>query len=134
MTSAEGCRVLVVEDEFLVALQIEDDLLAAGYVVIGPFTSLSASIAASRTERFEMATLDLNLRGEFVYPLIDELLERKIPVLLLTGYTALDLPERFRSLPRLAKPFDGTQLVEKVQSLLRAGEMHGVVPSRSTGR
>jgi DNA-binding response OmpR family regulator len=121
MTSAERCRVLVVEDEFLVALQIEDDLLSAGYTVIGPFTSLSASIAASRTERFEMATLDLNLRGEYVYPLIDELVERKIPVLLLTGYTAFDLPERFRSLPRLAKPFEGTQLVEKVRSLFSAG-------------
>ncbi|MBP1884610.1 response regulator [Sinorhizobium mexicanum] len=120
MMKPEGCRVFVVEDEFLVALQIEDDLVAAGYVVVGPFTTLQGSITASREQTFEVATLDLNLRGEFVYPLVDELLERGLPVLLLTGYTASDLPERFRALPRLAKPFDGPELIRKVESLLNA--------------
>ncbi|THK36120.1 response regulator [Ensifer sp. MPMI2T] len=120
MTESEGCRVFVVEDEFLVALQIEDDLVAAGYVVVGPFTTLEGSITASREQKFEVATLDLNLRGEFVYPLVDELLERGVPVLLLTGYTAADLPDRFRALPRLAKPFDGPELIRQVESLLAA--------------
>ncbi|MQW89475.1 response regulator [Sinorhizobium saheli] len=120
MTLTGRCRVLVVEDEFLVALQIENDLAAAGYTVVGPFTSLSASIAASRAEHFEIATLDLNLRGEFVYPLIDELVARCIPILLLTGYADSDLPERFRALPRLGKPFDGSLLVRKIAELLPA--------------
>ncbi|MDK1387855.1 hypothetical protein ILFOPFJJ_05340 [Ensifer psoraleae] len=120
MTGAEGCRVFVVEDEFLVALQIEDDLIAAGYVVVGPFTTLQGSIDASREQNFEIATLDLNLRGEFVYPLVDELLARGVPVLLLTGYTASDLPERFRALPRLAKPFNGPELIRQVENLLAA--------------
>lgn len=118
MKRPEQFRVFVVEDEFLVALQIEEDLAVAGYTVIGPFTSLGASIAASRTERFDVATLDLNLRGEFVYPLLDELLERKLPVLLLTGYAVSDLPERYRALPRLTKPFDGPALIAKIESLL----------------
>ncbi|AFL49823.1 DNA-binding response OmpR family regulator [Sinorhizobium fredii] len=120
MTATQPCRVFVVEDEFLVALQIEDDLIAAGYLVVGPFTSLSTSIAASRAERFDVATLDLNLRGELVYPLVDELLERRVPVLLLTGYAVSDLPERFRSLPRLTKPFDGSELISRVRSLVPA--------------
>ncbi|WEX75444.1 response regulator [Sinorhizobium numidicum] len=120
MMGSEGRRVFVVEDEFLVALQIEDDLIAAGYAVIGPFTTLDGSIAASRVEHFDVATLDLNLRGEFVYPLVDELIARNVPVLLLTGYTVSDLPERFRSLPRLAKPFDGSELTRKVESLFLA--------------
>ncbi|HXV31987.1 MAG TPA: response regulator [Sinorhizobium sp.] len=118
MKRSGQCRVLVVEDEFLVALQIEDDLTAAGYTVIGPFTSLNASIIASRTESFEIATLDLNLRGEFVYPLVDELLERGVPILLLTGYAVSDLPERYRALPRLTKPFDGAALAKQIRSLL----------------
>ncbi|ASY72670.1 transcriptional regulator [Sinorhizobium fredii USDA 205] len=120
MTAAQPCRVFVVEDEFLVALQIEDDLIAAGYLVVGPFTSLSTSIAASRAETFDVATLDLNLRGEFVYPLVDELLERHVPVLLLTGYAGSDLPERFRCLPRLTKPFDGSELISRIKSMVPA--------------
>ncbi|QFI69818.1 response regulator [Sinorhizobium alkalisoli] len=111
-------RVFVVEDEFLVALQIEEDLVAAGYAVIGPFTTLSASIAASRTELFEVATLDLNLRGELGYPLVDELIERHVPVLLLTGYARSDLPEQYRTLPCLTKPFDGTALIRSIRNLL----------------
>ncbi|MDX0629745.1 response regulator [Sinorhizobium medicae] len=117
MNAGNRCRVLVVEDEFLVALQIEADLLAAGYVVVGPFTSLAQSISAARAHPFDIATLDLNLRGEFAYPLVDELVDRKVPVLLLTGYAAHDLPERFRALPRLAKPFDGTQLIRKISDV-----------------
>ncbi|PDT53137.1 MULTISPECIES: response regulator [Sinorhizobium] len=120
MTATQPYRVFVVEDEFLVALQIEDDLITAGYLVVGPFTSLSTSIAASRAESFDVATLDLNLRGELVYPLVDELLERQVPVLLLTGYAPSDLPERFRALPRLSKPFDGTELVTSIRSLVPA--------------
>ncbi|WP_324763752.1 response regulator (plasmid) [Sinorhizobium meliloti] len=117
MNPGDRCRVLVVEDEFLVALQIEDDLVAAGYSVIGPFTSLAQSFSAVRAHPFDIATLDLNLRGEFAYPLVDELMEREVPVLLLTGYTVFDLPERFRALPRLAKPFNGTQLIQKIKGL-----------------
>ncbi|MBP2233535.1 DNA-binding response OmpR family regulator [Sinorhizobium kostiense] len=118
MTPAEPCRVFVVEDEFLVALQIEEDLAAAGYMVVGPFTSLASSLAALRTEHFEVATLDLNLRGEPGYPLVDALLERRVPVLLLTGYAVSDLPERYRALPRLTKPFDGATLIRNIASLL----------------
>ncbi len=113
-------RVFVVEDEFLVALQIEEDLVTAGYAVVGPFTTLSASIAASRTEVFDVATLDLNLRGELGYPLVDELIERHVPVLLLTGYAMSDLPERYRPLPCLAKPFDATSLIRNIRNLLSA--------------
>jgi DNA-binding response OmpR family regulator len=117
MNPGDRCRVLVVEDEFLVALQIEDDLVAAGYSVIGPFTSLAQSISAVRVHPFDIATLDLNRRGDFAYPLVDELMEREVPVLLLTGYTVFDLPERFRALPRLAKPFNGMQLIQKIKGL-----------------
>lgn len=60
MNHGDQCRVLVVEDEFLVALQIEADLVAAGYSVIGPFTSLAQSISAARAHPFDIATLDLS--------------------------------------------------------------------------
>ncbi|WP_112806110.1 response regulator [Ensifer sp.] len=110
--------VLVVEDEFLLAIQIEDDLMAAGFSVIGPFTSLRTSIAAARRETPQAATLDVNLNGEFVYPVADELIARGIPVLLLTGYAASDLPEPYRSLPRLAKPFNTRDLIRTLEHLL----------------
>lgn len=122
MERSAQCRVFVVEDEFLIALQIEDELAAAGYTVVGPFASLEASTAALLKESFEIATLDLNLRGEFAYPLLDVLLERKLPVLLLTGYSVADLPERYRKLPRLAKPFEGAALVKQIRDLCGGNE------------
>ena len=77
-------------------------------------------MAASRTEVYEVATLDLNLRGELGYPLVDELVERNVPVLLLTGYAKSDLPERYRTLPCLTKPFDATSLIRNIRNLLAA--------------
>jgi DNA-binding response OmpR family regulator len=108
-------RVLVVEDEFLLALALQEDLATAGFLIAGPYTKLAAAIEASRRERFDVAVLDVNLNGERIYPLADELLERKIPFVLLTGYGAADLPERFRRLPRLPKPYEMSNLLSEVR-------------------
>jgi CheY-like chemotaxis protein len=99
-------RVLIVEDEFFVAIQIESALQSFGCETIGPFTRLDVAIQASRRERFDLAVLDINLNQTLVYPLADELSLRRIPFVFLTGYAHADLPETYRSLPRIQKPFD----------------------------
>lgn len=111
-------RILVVEDEYLLAIGLEDDLEELGCAVVGPFMDLESATAASRDEHFDLAILDVNLNGDMVYPLADELIERGETVLLLTGYSAADLPERFRSLPRIGKPHDLTKLGREVRRLL----------------
>jgi len=109
-----GLRVLIVEDEFLLAMSLEDDLVAAGCSPIGPFANLASATEAAHREEFDLAILDVNLNGEVIFPLADELLSRSKPFVLVTGYGAASLPERFRSLPRLAKPYDLTNLIKEI--------------------
>lgn len=110
-----GVRVFVVEDEILLALTLEDDLREAGFAMLGPYTTLANALQASRRENFDLALLDVNLHGEAVFPLADELIARNIPVVLLTGYGAADLPERFRVLPRLQKPYEPSVLARQLR-------------------
>lgn len=109
-------RVLIAEDEFLVGIQLEEDLRSAGCAIVGPFATLEAAIRASRGERFDLAILDINLNGTRVYPLADELAARAIPYIFLSGYLPTDLPERFRRSPQIAKPHDPAALIREVRA------------------
>lgn len=122
MTAAvlTGLRILVVEDEFLVALSLEEDLRAAGCEVIGPFSDLASATEAARTEKFDFALLDVNLRGEKVFTVADDLQARGIKFVLLSGYGKMDLPDRFRAAPRVAKPYDPRQLLREIERLVAA--------------
>ena len=115
-----GLRVLIVEDEFLLALSLEDDLVLAGCVTIGPFSNLGDATQATRREEFDLAILDVNLGGEPIYPLAEELLARGKPFLLVTGYGAESLPPHFRNLPRLPKPYDVATLLKEIGRTLAA--------------
>ncbi len=120
MSGLDGLRVLIVEDEFLLAMSLEDDLRSAGCAPIGPFANLADATQATRREEFDLAILDVNLNGQVVYPLAEELLSRAKPFVLLTGYGAESLPHHFRSLPRLSKPYDLTNLVKEIGRALPA--------------
>jgi DNA-binding response OmpR family regulator len=113
-----GRRVLIVEDEFFLAILLEEDLQAAGCAIVGPFKTVKTAVDASRKEAFHVAVLDINLNGQMVYPLAEELSTRQIPFLFLSGYGFGDLPDRFRNVPRLAKPYETTMLVRELQRLL----------------
>lgn len=117
LTTARTLRILVVEDEFLVATLLEDDLQQAGCVVVGPFANLASALRASRQARFDLAVLDVNLNGEMVYPLADELAERQIPFIFLSGYGLQSVPEKYRAAPRVAKPYDLATLMSNINRL-----------------
>jgi CheY-like chemotaxis protein len=112
-----GKRVLVVEDEFLLALTLEEDLKSAGGIVVGPFTTLPETLTAIAQESFDVAILDINLRGEMSYVAADALTERGTPFVILSGYSATSLPERFRDVRRLSKPYGATQLLETLNAI-----------------
>ena len=112
-------RLLIVEDEFLLSTVLAADLRAAGYDVLGPYPTLAAALAAVQSETFDAAILDINLKGQLVYPVAEELVRRHIPFLFLSGYALVNMPERFRAYPRIAKPADGTMLLRAVQNMLR---------------
>jgi DNA-binding response OmpR family regulator len=117
-TALAGLRVLVVEDEFLVALSLEEDLRQAGCHVIGPVGDLEAATDAARTEKFDIALLDVNLRGEKIFAVADDLKARGIAFVLLSGYGKMDLPARFHDSPRLAKPYDPYHLLREIERLV----------------
>ena len=107
-----GKRVLVVEDELLVAILVEDLLADAGCVVVGPFARLAAAVAAARVEAVDVALLDVNVAGEMVFPVAHVLEERGIPFLFVTGYGEAALPPNRPHWRACAKPFQPEHLTD----------------------
>jgi DNA-binding NarL/FixJ family response regulator len=120
-SNLSGMRVFVVEDEFLLSMQIEEELLSRGCSMIGPFSKLADAIAAAPRHQFDLALLDINLNGEMVYPLADELMRRRIPIVMVSGYGTSNIPERFRATPRVPKPYDPKVLFETIRQALANG-------------
>ncbi|TLX41202.1 response regulator [Xanthobacter autotrophicus] len=117
-----GKRVLVVEDEFLVALGLEDNLRSLGCTVVGPIASLSAAMAAAAHEKVDAAILDVNLVGEAVYPAASILADRGIPFIFCSGYTgSVRMPAEFADAPRVAKPYTSRVIAEALSDLLSGG-------------
>ena len=127
----KGLRVLVVEDEFFVRILLEDDLRAAGCIVVGPCSDLGCAMRALAGEAFDVAVLDVNLNGEMVYPLADELSRRGTPFLFLSGYGCRDFPERFRDAMRLAKPHEPAALIRDIRLLAEASRNTAAPPPSS---
>jgi PAS domain S-box-containing protein len=113
-----GVRVLIVEDEALLALEIQELLQSAGSTIVGTFNDLARAGQVARREAIDVAVLDTNLNGEMVYPLADDLAVRGIPFVFVTGYATSNLPERFRGMPQVAKPFDPTSLTNELQRMM----------------
>jgi two-component SAPR family response regulator len=105
-------RVLVVEDELLISMLIEDVLVDAGCRVVGPCTNLSDALVAARNEAFDIALLDVNLRGEKVYPVADILTERNIPFVFLSGYGKNAIPSDRPNWEVCSKPFSADDLTK----------------------
>jgi len=110
----EGVRVLVVEDEVLVAMSVEDMLADLGCAVAGSACSLTEALVKVQAGGFDLALLDVNLRGEKVFPVADALSNQGIPFAFASGYGAADVPEPFRSRPVVSKPF----LIEELSAAL----------------
>ncbi|WP_323765692.1 HWE histidine kinase domain-containing protein [Marinovum sp.] len=112
-TVLNGKRVLVVEDEHLVAQETTAALQAAGCIVSGPASTLSEALEAAATGRFDAAVLDINLNGELVWPAAKVVRERGIPFVFATGYSGvLDIPPDMKDALWLEKPFKADRLVQ----------------------
>jgi two-component SAPR family response regulator len=114
-----GCRILVVEDEALIALVIEDTLTSLGYEIVGPTGKLETALRLATEERLDAAILDISIRDQKVYPVAEQLLARGIPFVLASGYSDWALPENLRDQPRLTKPFTTEQLTEQMRNLCK---------------
>ena len=115
-------RVLLVEDQMIVAIEVEDMLREFGCVVVGPVGTLKQALRLAERERLDAAVLDVSLDGETIFPVAEELQKRRIPFIFATGYAEHTLPEKWQRLPRLAKPFKRDQLKKLIGVFLAVDE------------
>jgi DNA-binding NtrC family response regulator len=106
-----GLKVLIVEDEPLIAMTLEDLLKDSGCTVAGPAASVKQGMRLIEQEAVDAAILDVNLRGELVFPLADALAEQSIPFVYVTGYGKL-LRACNHGRPVLQKPYNNQQLLK----------------------
>jgi len=117
-TSIEGKRILIVDDEPLLLMDLEDTLTNSGCVIVGPASTLpQAKVLIDRAE-FDAALLDVNLGGQRVDELAAALTQNNTPFAFVTGYGREGLPQSFRHAPLVGKPFSQQQLLEVVRQLV----------------
>jgi CheY-like chemotaxis protein len=121
----QGLRVLVVEDEFLVAMDIEAMLRELGCEVVGPTGDLENALRIARNGTLDLALLDVNLGGEPVTAVAEALVARAVPIVFCTGYQVENLCSRQPPAPTLMKPFQPADL--------RAALERALASDRATG-
>jgi two-component sensor histidine kinase/DNA-binding response OmpR family regulator len=129
---AEKPRVLLVEDEALVAMMIGESLTEFGFQVIGPMATASEALAAARDQHFDAAVLDINLGDGLVYTVAEILAKRGVPFIFVTGYDPDSVDPRFSGVPVLQKPIE-RDMLEKI-FLLGADRPVAVEKPRSAAR
>jgi CheY-like chemotaxis protein len=123
----KGNRVMVVEDEALVAMVVSDAMTDLGYQVIGPFSRPPDAIAALKDNEIAAAILDINLAGTLVYPVAEELTRRGIPFVFVTGYGIESIDKRFTDIPVLQKPIE-RETLQRIFMQARAGSGAAPLP------
>ncbi len=113
-------RILIVEDEMMIALYLEDLVTDQGHEPVGPAMRLEQALELARDEALDAALLDVNLGDSKSFPAAEILRDRGVPLLFLTGYGASGLPEEWASNPTLEKPFEPHHLAGALKDLLPA--------------
>jgi PAS domain S-box-containing protein len=108
--SPSGRRVLLVEDEALVAMMIQECLTESGHSVIGPISRAADALQAAKEIDYDAAILDINLGDGMAYPVADIVAARGVPFVFVTGYEADTIDERFSHVPILQKPIERQML------------------------
>ena len=119
-----GRRVLVVEDEMMVAWLLEDLLAELGCAIVGPAAGVNQALAMIEAEAIDVAVLDVNLNGEMSYSIADALATRGVPFVFVTGYDKNRILEGYRTSPVLQKPFHRAEFADTLTKLLAPKE-HG---------
>lgn len=110
-SSGAGRRILVVEDEYMIADMISTMVEDLGYEVVGPVATIPEAITAIAGEKLDVVLLDANLDGVSSAPVAAELAARGLPFVVVTGYGSLDLTSAdLQSAPRMNKPFTAAAL------------------------
>ena len=110
--------ILVVEDEALLAMDVEMVLRNAGFRVVGPAENSARAMAILREETLDLTIVDLNLGAELAFSVFHRLEESGVPFIILSGHSRQMIPERFRDRPFLQKPYQIPTLLRMVREVL----------------
>jgi CheY-like chemotaxis protein len=114
-------RILIVEDESLLAMMVEDVLTDQGWDVAANVASVPAALIAVERGGFDIALLDVNIAGKEVFPVADALLERGLPLVFASGYGRDGIREDLRHLPVVSKPFCPEGLMRTLHAVATTG-------------
>jgi CheY-like chemotaxis protein len=115
----EGRKILVVEDEGPIALNLASAVTQAGGVVVGPAASVAASFALMADHSLDGALLDIRLRGETSFPLADVLAVLDIPFVFVSGLSSALMPYTHRERPLFDKPYDARDVITTLAGLVK---------------
>ena len=111
-----GVTVLVVEDEYFLADDLKGALIDHGATIVGPVATVEDARQLAQMASLDFAILDVNLKGEMVFALADDLDDRGIPFIFVTGYDAATIPPKYQERLRLQKPFSERAVIDSVIS------------------
>lgn len=116
-----GRQILVIEDDYFLADDLERGLRGAGAEVIGPFSQTDDAHEAlrERASSLSAAVLDINVAGAMIYPFAAELRDASIPFIFATGYDARAVPAEFDDVPKLVKPVEQQRLLDVLARIAR---------------
>jgi CheY-like chemotaxis protein len=114
-------RVLIVEDEAVVAMLLEDMLADLGHEAVAVAGRIDKALELARSAEIDLAILDVNLNGQPTYPVAEILKSRGVPFAFATGYGVSGLAEEWRSTPVLQKPFHARELAQAIAKARPAG-------------
>jgi DNA-binding response OmpR family regulator len=118
-TKPGAMRILVVEDEALIALELMETLSSHGFAPIGPARSASEALAILARERCDAAVLDVTLGHETAEPVARALYAKRVPFVVASGYEQSQLAPELRVAPFLRKPVDAQALLSELRALLK---------------
>jgi DNA-binding response OmpR family regulator len=113
---AGGRPILLVEDEPMISMMLADMLSENGHQIDGPYSRCGEALAAATNNDLQAGILDINVRGETIYPIAEMLTERKIPFVFVTGYSADSIDPRFHHIPVLQKPVEPQSILAALAS------------------
>lgn len=120
MSALKGARVLLVEDEAMIAMELEFNLADEGAEVVGPYGTLARALEAARDDEVEVALLDVDLGGKDVFPAADLLHARGVPIVFHTGHAdRVDLQGRYEGASVCSKPTPWSDMVTALVRRLR---------------
>lgn len=124
MAWLKGRRILVVEDEALIAVMVEDMLTELGSIVLGPAATIEQALALVGSQEIDAAVLDVNVRGERIDPVAEALAARGVPVLFATGYGEVRLASGAAATV-IDKPYTQDKLARGLAAAMDATLLHG---------